>query len=1029
MTQSKKNILNLSFLLAIALVVILGSQNIERIKYFFASAAEPGLNQMDVYTDSLQNQFQLTEQAGNPPSHCVATYSNPDHSDGQYSMEINLNHFCTTIFTKPNDATFPASNYTNVEFDIKGVNPLFTTFNISLNDTHYSSIGSDVPIGGDSSQFQITNSWQHVIIPLTMFNLSDDAQITGLSFRSEDNPQTFLGNILIDNLQFIQQRDTTPPTAIALSNADLTHATVSFSEKINVNDGNTAANYILKTTAQNDPYSGNGKSPTAASTSGTNKDVGLTLPDALTNGREYTLVMSNIHDQADPPNVINPNSQINMTVVVQNVTLNINAAVGPNNGAIRTISPLMYGAGGALWEHTFGKPFPGAIPVMEELSKQMKLGVFRYAGGNWANAVTWVRGNEPNGIQYTSSMMDSLALFKNYTGSQVMIQTNICNNNPQMWADMVRYTNVEHNYNFKYWEIGSENNYDTCDPGNIHLSAQEVATRYLSYRAAMLAVDPSIIAVAPATAGFGGDAEQPGASDDLWWPLITRTHQSGRNLDALSWHWYDSNEGYSTSGCGLESGASIQLLFTYNTALTNCYGYQPGQVIDDDHSWIMSHRRKYPEIALDWIRNDFLGPNGSSNTLVGLTEINTLAGAGTVSPSALEGNHVAALWFADMLGRMDYAGYDFSTMYNLYDQTHYSLFYPVDDVNPSDIRIRPTYYTMLMYAKYFGNRMVQSTTSDATQHVTVWSAKDSQDPTKLTLMVTNMTATSYNASINISNYSPVSGTYYELTNPTPLEITDRSAENNSGTNLNGVTINTTSVGSIQSSINAIPARSLGTVGGQFNHNFPPYSATAVVLSTSNVSVTPIPTNQPTATPALSSTPIPTRGLTPTISPTPTRTPTPVPTRTPTATRTPTPSSIPTPTSTRTPTPTPAGETWTGQYYKGTSPGNANNLKLTRQDNAINFIWNGSPGTNVPSDKFAVRWTKTQYFSGGTYQIVTRHDDGMKIYIDGRLVYNYWFDQGASTRVTNTTMTAGQHTIRVDFYDRYQEAVAYVAINH
>jgi hypothetical protein len=105
------------------------------------------------------------------------------------------------------------------------------------------------------------------------------------------------------------------------------------------------------------------------------------------------------------------------------------------------------------------------------------------------------------------------------------------------------------------------------------------------------------------------------------------------------------------------------------------------------------------------------------------------------------------------------------------------------------------------------------------------------------------------------------------------------------------------------------------------------------------------------------------------------------------------------------------------------------LKLTRQDNAINFIWNDSPGTNVPSDKFAVRWTKTQYFSGGTYQIVTRHDDGMKIYIDGRLVYNYWFDQGASTRVTNTTMTAGQHTIRVDFYDRYQEAVAYVAINH
>jgi hypothetical protein len=1025
MKKNKQNVFSFLLLLIVAISVLLSASGKLKVLSWLTNAAGESLNQMNVYTDALQNQFVLTEQPGNPPSHCLVTYSNADHSSGQYSMEINLNHFCTTIFTKPNDATFPANDYTNVEFDIKGVNPLFTTFNLSLNDTHYSSIGTDVPIGGDSSQFQITNTWQHVTVPMASFNLGDDAQITGLSFRSEDNPQSNLGNVLIDNLQFVQRADTTPPTVSSLSNTDLTHLIVTFSEKINAGDATNTSNYLLKSNNPNDPYGGNGRTPSSASISSTNKVVTLTLPANMTNGSVYTLVVNNIHDQANPPNVIAPNTQVNVTAVVQNVTFNINAAVGPNGGAIRNFSPLLRGSGAALWEHTFGKPFPGQIPVFEELSKQMKLGLIRYAGGNWANAVTWVRGQDPDGIQYTSAMMDSLAQFKNYTGTEVMIQTNICNNNPAMWADMVRYVNVEHNYHFKYWEIGSENNYDTCDPPGTHLTAQQVADRYIAYRNAMLAVDPTIVAVAPATAGFGGDAEQPGASDDLWWPLITQSHNSGRNLDALSWHWYDSNEGYSSSGCGLDSGASIPLLFNYNTALTNCYGYQPGQVIDDDHSWIMAHRRKYPEIGLNWIRNNFLAPNGSSSTLVGLTEVNTLAGAGTVSPSALEGNHVAALWFADMLGRLGYAGYDFNTMYNLYDQTHYSLMYPIDDVNPTDIRIRPTYYTMLMYARYFGDRMVQSTTSDASQQVTAWAAKDSQDPNKLTMMVTNMTANSYNASINISGYTPVAGSYYELTNPTPLEITDASAERDSGTNLNGATIDTASVSSIQNSVNALPSRDLGAVGGQFTHAFPPYSATAIVLTTQpgGATPTPAPSASPSPTSIPNATPTPTRTPTP-VPPTPTRTPTPSPTRTPTPvpptpTRTPTPP-VPTPTQTQ-------GTSWTGQYYNSKSPGNANNLKLTRQDPTINFTWTGSPGPNVRADKFSVRWTKNQTFAAGTYTITTRHDDGMRIYIDNRLVYNYWFDQSATTRTTHVNISGGTHSVKVEMYDTTQEAVAYVNI--
>lgn len=857
-TKNYKQYGQLVLLGVLALVLYVSTvANMQKIKDWITRASTLTLNQMWVYDatqGALVNQFVLTEQPGNPPSQCVDTFRNPDHpSNGTYSMEVDLNHFCTSIFTKQNDATFNASDYTNIEFDMKGVLPLFTTFNVSLNDTHYSSIGTDFIIGGQSSTYQITNSWQHVVIPLTSFNIPDNTQISGMSFRSDDNPQTFLGHVLFSNVQFVQRPDVTPPTVVSMYNSDLSHLAVSFSERINSTDAITTANYVVKTSASGDPYSGNGLNPTGASLASTQKDVSLTLPYPMTNGRAYQLVVNNIHDLAQPPNVIASNTTVNFTAVIQSVTFNVDANQGPNGGAIRAFSPLLRGSNAALWEHTWGKPFMGQIPVMEELSKQAKIGLVRYAGGNWANAVTWVPGDgNPSAIEYTSAMMDSVNDYKNYTGSQLLIQTDICNNNPSMWANMLNYTNVQHNYNFKYWEIGSENNYDACTGG---ITPAQIASRYLSYRSALLAVDPTIIAVSPATAGFAGDAENPGASDDWFWPLISQAHNSGRNLDALSWHWYQSNEGNAPIGCGLEYGASPTTLFNYNTALTNCYGFQPGDVITDDHNFIMQYRRKYPEIGLNWAKTLFLAPNNSLSTLNGITEINTLSGLGTGGPSALEGNHVAALWFADMLGRMAYAGYDFNTMYNLYDQTNYSLIYPIDDVSPTDIRIRPTYYSMLMYGKYFGDRIVQSSTSDSSQKVTVFAAKNSQDPTQLTLMVTNLTQFSYNATINIANYTPVNGNYYELTNPTPLDLSSTSSTNGSGEALNGATINTTSVANVQSSINAIPARSLGTVGGQFTHAFPAYTATVIVLSNTGAPPPPTPTGSPA--PSLPLTPTPT----------------------------------------------------------------------------------------------------------------------------------------------------------------------------
>lgn len=130
----------------------------------------------------------------------------------------------------------------------------------------------------------------------------------------------------------------------------------------------------------------------------------------------------------------------------------------------------------------------------------------------------------------------------------------------------------------------------------------------------------------------------------------------------------------------------------------------------------------------------------------------------------------------------------------------------------------------------------------------------------------------------------------------------------------------------------------------------------------------------------------------------------------------------TPTLTNTPTPVPTG--FKGEYY------NNKNLSgspiMTRFDNSINFNWGRrSPASNIDSDTYSVRWTKSENFAGGVYKFTVKNDDGMRIFIDGRRVYNKWNDQSARTRTFTVPITAGTHQIKVEYYENKGNAVAQV----
>ncbi len=184
---------------------------------------------------------------------------------------------------------------------------------------------------------------------------------------------------------------------------------------------------------------------------------------------------------------------------------------------------------------------------------------------------------------------------------------------------------------------------------------------------------------------------------------------------------------------------------------------------------------------------------------------------------------------------------------------------------------------------------------------------------------------------------------------------------------------------------------------------------AVILPTD----TPTPLYSPTvgtAKPAPTLTRASTRVFT--AAPQPTRTFTPLPT----ATLVPPFIPPPTATSQPTPVPQPVREMWYGEYFSNADL--ADQPSVIRNDSAISFNWGGgSPSAQVPAENFSVRWTRTVGFSEGEYRFHALVDDGVRVYVDGAAVIDRWTDGQVRELVGDRYLAGGDHTIRVEYYER------------
>ncbi|MFI5134212.1 MAG: right-handed parallel beta-helix repeat-containing protein [Chitinophagales bacterium] len=124
--------------------------------------------------------------------------------------------------------------------------------------------------------------------------------------------------------------------------------------------------------------------------------------------------------------------------------------------------------------------------------------------------------------------------------------------------------------------------------------------------------------------------------------------------------------------------------------------------------------------------------------------------------------------------------------------------------------------------------------------------------------------------------------------------------------------------------------------------------------------------------------------------------------------------------------------WTINYYKmdtfnpvkypGVFP-NAVKMGSVKTDSTdkIEFTWWGAPDRNVPEDHFALVATAQQNFPKGDYTFGITADDGVRLYVDGKLVMNEWDDSNCNyddeLHHEVSLHLEGMHQLKIEYYDQ------------
>ncbi|RMF23466.1 MAG: hypothetical protein D6765_13090, partial [Bacteroidetes bacterium] len=80
-----------------------------------------------------------------------------------------------------------------------------------------------------------------------------------------------------------------------------------------------------------------------------------------------------------------------------------------------------------------------------------------------------------------------------------------------------------------------------------------------------------------------------------------------------------------------------------------------------------------------------------------------------------------------------------------------------------------------------------------------------------------------------------------------------------------------------------------------------------------------------------------------------------------------------------------------------------------------FTWWGAPFEQVPADRFAVFGTCDVELPTGNYRIRVTSDDGVRLYVDGRLLLDHWDVHVPTTDEVELSL-GGRHRLEIEYFD-------------
>jgi hypothetical protein len=125
--------------------------------------------------------------------------------------------------------------------------------------------------------------------------------------------------------------------------------------------------------------------------------------------------------------------------------------------------------------------------------------------------------------------------------------------------------------------------------------------------------------------------------------------------------------------------------------------------------------------------------------------------------------------------------------------------------------------------------------------------------------------------------------------------------------------------------------------------------------------------------------------------------------------------------------------WRATYHANTRLGagctppvtNSDCRAIVRHDPVIDFDWGyRAPMPEMPADGFSVRWSRMAKFEPGRYRFTTQTDDGVRLWVDNRLLIDQWYDQALTTHSTTINLE-GEVPIRMEYYENGGVASAHL----